>query len=942
MLRKLAPLLSVAMLLATHAEAASLVCTSLGDFSWSAIDDSVASNWDCTDADSPGADDTFVIDHAVTLTGDILQDGVTSGTGIIVRSGGSLIAPGPLTIAINEDGIECQAGSTCSLTGAYREFGSTTPGTLLDPDPAHSFVVGDVIPCPDANGVSDCSDPGLRGTVRLSYPDAIYGPGGPRELANACASVAGVDPGTGVGDGDVIAFWNPDPSDPNEGTDTNYWYEVSEVVGGASCHIDFSVHQGENDQSGYPLARREVAGYTPAVAIARGSRAVELGAGTLPANDYHNGRMLRLERAGAPSAETYRIYDTVTAATDECADAIGPCDLIKIADHLGFATPVDTGLPDADQIWIDYGWQTDDPFMVVSPVRIRAASPARQTATVKLSGSVRLQAVVLYRTSTLVMAAEDVLDCRDLWLEDLFSGPSDKLNIKSALECERVSITGGDPEPAQDISHTVVVETSDPITLRALGLRHGGDDFFSVHTGDSPTVVFDRFRGQFKSSNAPSDECIATGGSPVFLTATDVECIDATNTGGVFGPGTRPTDVFDIDSVMVIAARGTFWASVFNNAEPNFRDVTIIGSELIVANAELLPGHTERFVVRDSSAYNGARLLRAGQGYSRDGLMADNTVIDSLVMVPKDIDISNVAIVRTQGLTNATLVSSVSTPASSSWRNVLFYQAPGDPVFSRLWHFRSTLTDLSGYTMGGVAFVNGNRGIQNGSGISFDDPTLGMQFDGPLCFFGNTIDAGAGTLAQIPASSLIGVPPEFVSPDENRFDPAPGSPWDLAQCGVLRGAQAPGVRAFRRVHAWSNLMPEFMGGACSDGVDNDGDGEVDFPDDDDCESSEDDTELGGACSDDTDNDGDLLIDFPDDPGCRDAAWPFEDPKCQDGIDNDGDGFIDWDGGGQGPADPQCGGQAFSNRERKLTRCGLGGEAGLALAALIWARTRRRR
>ncbi len=46
------------------------------------------------------------------------------------------------------------------------------------------------------------------------------------------------------------------------------------------------------------------------------------------------------------------------------------------------------------------------------------------------------------------------------------------------------------------------------------------------------------------------------------------------------------------------------------------------------------------------------------------------------------------------------------------------------------------------------------------------------------------------------------------------------------------------------------------------------------------------------CSDGVDNDGDGAVDFPADTGCIDAAQDLEDPQCSDGIDNDGDGDTD--------------------------------------------------
>ncbi|UCE87149.1 MAG: multicopper oxidase domain-containing protein, partial [Deltaproteobacteria bacterium] len=78
--------------------------------------------------------------------------------------------------------------------------------------------------------------------------------------------------------------------------------------------------------------------------------------------------------------------------------------------------------------------------------------------------------------------------------------------------------------------------------------------------------------------------------------------------------------------------------------------------------------------------------------------------------------------------------------------------------------------------------------------------------------------------------------------------------------------------------------------ACNDGVDNDGDGLVDFAGGDPgCDSA---TDLGERtpsrrCDDGIDNDGDGLVDFSGgDPGCAAPAGALEDPKCNDGIDND--------------------------------------------------------
>jgi len=113
--------------------------------------------------------------------------------------------------------------------------------------------------------------------------------------------------------------------------------------------------------------------------------------------------------------------------------------------------------------------------------------------------------------------------------------------------------------------------------------------------------------------------------------------------------------------------------------------------------------------------------------------------------------------------------------------------------------------------------------------------------------------------------------------------------------------------------------------------------------------------IGDACDDcanGLDDDGDGFVDHPDDPGCFDADGA-ELAQCQDGITNDGDGLVDYDGGqsihgacadgvcppgvsdpdadGVANPDPQCVGKPFRNRES--SGCGLGAEIVLLLAGL---------
>jgi hypothetical protein len=95
-----------------------------------------------------------------------------------------------------------------------------------------------------------------------------------------------------------------------------------------------------------------------------------------------------------------------------------------------------------------------------------------------------------------------------------------------------------------------------------------------------------------------------------------------------------------------------------------------------------------------------------------------------------------------------------------------------------------------------------------------------------------------------------------------------------------------------------------------------------------------------ACSNALDDDGDGLTDYPDDPACQTPTSTTENPKCDDDVDNDGDGKIDWDGGASGGTpDPQCIGKPWKNKEG-ASMCGLGAEVALLLPLLGWLYRRR--
>jgi hypothetical protein len=91
--------------------------------------------------------------------------------------------------------------------------------------------------------------------------------------------------------------------------------------------------------------------------------------------------------------------------------------------------------------------------------------------------------------------------------------------------------------------------------------------------------------------------------------------------------------------------------------------------------------------------------------------------------------------------------------------------------------------------------------------------------------------------------------------------------------------------------------------------------------------------LLGPCEDGVDNDGDGDVDLAD-AGCKNAGWHTENPQCNDGVDNDGDGLIDLADGG-------CLNRPYRDSEMSGGfggggggGCGLGFELALVLALLM--------
>jgi hypothetical protein len=126
--------------------------------------------------------------------------------------------------------------------------------------------------------------------------------------------------------------------------------------------------------------------------------------------------------------------------------------------------------------------------------------------------------------------------------------------------------------------------------------------------------------------------------------------------------------------------------------------------------------------------------------------------------------------------------------------------------------------------------------------------------------------------------------------------------------------------------------------ACSNGLDDDGDGAADFPADKGCLSAQDEGErsFDFPCDNGIDDDHDGTADFPADPGCVSLVAAQEATECDDGLDNDGDGNVDWDGGAvAAPPDAECSGDPRAVIEHPWY-CGLGFEVAIVVLPLTQA------
>ena len=525
-----------------------------------------------------------------------------------------------------------------------------------------------------------------------------------------------------------------------------------------------------------------------------------------------------------------------------------------------------------------------------------------------------------------------------------------------------MSLTGGNASGSgADRIHSVGLGTVSlrPLLPEPLAIRHHGDDGLT-HSA-SVTLDVERYRLEWSTPAAQSCNLIGQNNPAGVLIGAgrDLLCQDCNRGGPVVR--TQPAIDFTIEGIARWGSTGAF--------DSENTDGLRVEDLLQVGGGGLLPSRVDGFVVALESGSRAARGTPASRDPERPGArhLGDR---EAMISTLDDGVLENVALFDVD-TTRACAGECARAPLRGN-------AGAGDDRARR--HRSRVAGRRDALRPGRRSGADGPR-LHGGRAARLGHEPLDGRWAAasrappprpPPCSpprasgrCSTTTECDAQSPASLPPSAVLGVAPGFVDAAARRFDTAPGSAADLAQSGIRRGVEAPGVKRYRWIHAITRTVPE----ALADDPDGDGvraDPEAQSvreaaregcsdncpaifnPDQADADGNAQGDLCQGPCRDGLDNDGDGLADFPADPGCRDALASLENPQCQDGLNNDPgqDARIDWDGGasaGLPPAqrtapDPQCAGRPWRNLEGKVG-CGLGFELVLVLPLLALRRAR---
>lgn len=807
-------------------------CTSTGSGTWSAIGAGTAT-WSCG---AGAAGDAYVIDngYSVSITGNITQNG-TAGAGITVNSGGTLtaaVSTARITVTLGQNGLTCAVGSTCTFAGRFRSYGVNGPTTYADPDTSAGryFKFGDPLPC--ITGVAAACTAGVN--YRVNYPAAKY------DVSSGTSWDKFTDTSlSAIAAGEELCFFDPAPGVSGYvGADVNNCYTVT---GSSTTTLDFSPRQGAVDQAGYPLTRRDVTAAVLAAAVTRGSRAFTMTSTTaITRNTMLRGRWVRFKPSGgAPDSRPYKILTSV--------DGGGGNDSFTIGDVRGFARDIAA----TDEAFIDYGWETGDPFFIMIPVRFTTATVAVDTdSKVSLLGTVSANGVVFEDTYQVSVGPDDLLSDRtpatisawkNIIVRDMRAA-TQALTIgthNGAVDVGPLNIVGGSTVAGSDISYRVRYNGSN-LSFHDISARYGGDDCFvgqenGSYVEDQNAITITRAHCGPATDTADSGnmyDADPPSGKYTSVTAVDGVCDDCASKD-LSAVVSWTSAAGGVSNVYGANLMGWGTHAGFGNNLPvtagsssSFKNIMLVGQiddpgASAVSSANLVPAYVDGFVVRDNvinrAASGTARLFHTAHKSVKNGFFYNvdsiSTSTNNISSMPLDGIVENVAFIDVRASGPAAvqnpLYASGTPTGGVVLRNVLFAQtrAAAGAAWKVKSFFRNDFLDPTLFTHADVAYVGL---ISTGATNAAESLDATGVYQGTQCFFNTPTYSGAVSGSAV---LVFDQAPLFFDA-ENVKDSTVTGPYS---CGVRGGAAAPGIKKLLWMHKISKIEPEFLGAGSAGG-----------------------------------------------------------------------------------------------------------------------------
>jgi hypothetical protein len=854
------------LLFAGAAQAApTATCTfNTGSWTWTAMGAiTEASPFDGTGScvGDGSADDLFVIPDGatVTITGDITFDGTTTGTGITVESGGTLTAStsetnqqitltlpigiaGVMTSSRHTDGVglNCEPGSTCTLTGAYRST-AVADVTLQSSIGTNIWYVGDIVPCPDGNEEPDCleADPETSGTagdaeiIQFSYTDAKWND------SSGASGIRDREWDTLIGDiaaTDIIFAYDSDVTDQFVGAEVGNAYEISATDSSFTAAIEIDVRQ-TNEASplthhGFPLTgarSRVLEEGTLNAALGAGGRQITSAAGM--SVDYEwNGAWLYIEdpnRQEFPYPKPWRLSRSMDEAGGGTTN-----DTFDIYDPRGIPFDVASG----EQFWVSrVGFETGDEFVVIAPLRIVSATAAATDQTdsvVYLGGTHTVEGVVFDAIGYVEVAYPPTTwqmnVIRDHSPDDTEGGQALYLTGTETglFDIGWTNLTGGSITQANDTDYGFRSNVPNAY-FHDSAIKYAADDVMLNNSTSSVPLGtrIERINAAYHSANEDSGNVWdATSDSSAVQFLNSVSCADCVSTNlWASDPTSQNCTVNDL--MYIGGNRGRF-PTMSNNGCRFTNYASYGGGEAessIGSSFSMVPSNTQFFAVDDyiGDLTSGNERLADTSAVSIQNGVWRTVVLNDAQVVPFESNTGayyyNLGMLDVYydpaGSGNLDLLHMNDNTSRNNFTMRYFSHVSrlglDQTANRRLFQSNSngmTSTTIEGVLIDGWGTSDSTNSLPWVSGIA----TATVADDKPFCF-SNTFNPPSEGFSAFPTATVIDIAPRYKDLPGGDISPQKTFMEGSKQCGILGGRNGPGIRYRTWTHSLNKIEPVFMG-----------------------------------------------------------------------------------------------------------------------------------